>query len=92
MRKTLLRCGLALLASLTLAGGAHADMRQTEIERLAEARDRLIVGAESVKPNQAARMREEAGELQAMIDRARSGKALDPTKVDRAVKSSYRNY
>ena len=89
--KTFLSC-LVLLAALACTGAVRADMREGEIERLIEAKDHLLTGSQAVKPNQAARMRDQASELQKMIDQARSGKPLDPNKVERAVAEAYRAY
>ncbi len=58
-------------------------------KKLVVARDRLLNGAGQVKPNQAMQMRQQAAEMQKMIDAANAGAKLDPAEVDRIVERSF---
>jgi hypothetical protein len=83
----------AVALTLMLGGAAFAaENDASEVARLRVARDRVANGAQSVKPAQAARLRQEADELQRLIDQAESGRRLDPEQVDQAIRRSYRNY
>ena len=92
LRKATLRSA-TLAIVLSLAGGAvAADNAQDQATRLAVARDRAENGALSVKPSQAMRLRQQAEDLQKLIDAAQSGKKLDPAQVDDAIRRSYQGF
>lgn len=82
----------ATAALLTIAGNAFAEASAEEVQRLEQAKSRLAAGANSVKPNQAMRMRNEADKLQGLIDEIESGKTVDKDAVDQAIKRSKRGY
>lgn len=84
---------LSLGAALAVCGSAFAETsQQANVEKLAAAKDRLVAGAQSVKPGQAMRMRDQADDLQKLIDAAQRGKKLDSSQVDNAIRRSYQNY
>ena len=84
---------ISLAAALIAAGSAMAaGVQQKELDQLSEAKNRLVVGSQAVKPNQASRMRDEAADLQKLIDSARAGKKLDASSVDQAIRRSYQGF
>lgn len=89
MRTTTIILAAAMLA---LAGTAFGDQREDEEARLEAAKERLVAGAASGKPSQAARMRGEAAQLQEMIDELEAGRRVDSGDVDRAINRAYQGY
>lgn len=79
-------------ALLAFAGSAFATDSSEQAARLESARQRVAAGAQSVKPNQASRMRAEADKLQGLIDQIQAGKKVDPQEVDRAIQRTYQGY
>lgn len=79
-------------ALLGLASSGFAADNPNPVDRLEVAKQRVASGSQSVKPNQAARMRAEADKLQDMIDQIEAGKKVDPSKVDQAIDRSYQGY
>ena len=90
-KRTIARIAITTM-TLGLVGTALAADKSDQITRLEVAKDRLANGALSVKPNQAGRMRDQAADLQKLIDEAQSGKKLDPTQVDNAIRRSYQGF
>ncbi len=95
MKRKAMTLALSTLTALLLTGAALAasnPTQQEQVVKLAVAKDRLVAGAQSVKPGQAVRMRDQADDLQKMIDSAQSGKKLSPAQVDDAIRRSFQNY
>ena len=95
--KSILKKATVRIATLAiilgLAGSVFAaESEQDQATRLAVARDRAANGALSVKPAQAERLRQQADDLQKLIDAAQSGKKLDPAQVDDAIRRSYQGF
>ncbi len=92
LRNLIVTTAVLAIAGGAFAGGAFAGDSRKQAVRLEKAKERMVAGAASVKPNQAARMRNEAADLQRMIDQLESGQKLEASEVDRAIKRSYKGF